>query len=98
MTMRRWNHPRTGEIRVYINGFDAFGSRTKVWFYFDEETQTLEIGKRYEDYMDWPNANSCSHGLKPWEDIAQVALEDAGIETRGMSFAETWDAVLAVTK
>ena len=36
MRLARWTHPRTGEVRVYVNGLTGFDPRGRIWMVAEE--------------------------------------------------------------
>jgi len=88
--LRQWVHPGTGEVRVYVN----MGQLAKVWFVAaDKEWKTLpEVKTRYRSIDEFPYYRG-PMGEKPWDAIADEALDEVGI--KGIF---TWDQLLAAAE
>ena len=87
-TLRTWEHPGTGDIRIYINHPEL---RAKVWFEKDDNPIDFpELHHRERELWDYPTVYA-PNGSKPWEWVAERALNEYGILDN-----LTWVALLTV--
>lgn len=77
-TLKKWKHPRTGKIRVYINGEPIEGA--SIWF---EESQgglavvcTTDTDGTGEGIEEWVLEDAGAEGMNIASFVAKMALED----------------------
>lgn len=91
--LRRWEHPKTGEIRVYFNT-PRLGRDVKIWWTKEADESIARAGmtSEYHERVDNP-MNVSSGGLTVADFLASL-VEDAA------SFLKfdpsNWDSILAV--
>lgn len=89
MSMKMWNHPTTGEARIYVNS-DSLGRGTKVWLVEDKENGhgLFDICHREEDAIFRAYHVSSYGGEQPWEIVARREIEDAGLNLDSCRWAD----------
>lgn len=89
MSMKMWNHPTTGEARIYINS-DSLGRGTKVWLVEDKENGHgfFEICHRETESLHCAYHVSGNCGDMPWDIVARREIEDAGLNLDSCKWSE----------
>jgi hypothetical protein len=86
MRLAKWQHPGTGEIRVYVNGLPDY---VKVWFTAAKEQGLYDIHTKGPVHT----VASPSSGERPETHVARFALADCGLEA-----SDTWEQILNAAK
>lgn len=77
-TLKKWIHPTTGEIRIYVNS-DTLSEGSKIWFTErDGNYITCEMNRR--------GGTGCSFNIET--DIVCAELEESGVDL------DKWASVL----
>lgn len=88
MALKIWNHPTTGEQRVYVNS-DDLSRGTKVWLVEDREIG-WNIKHREDDAMHRAYHVTGQCGEKPWEVVVRRELAKVGMDENTCN----WQAIV----
>jgi hypothetical protein len=89
IAIRSWEHPGTGEIRLYVNGHSD-ASRIRAWFTLDDEGGIIRIAELHMQ----PIGVMSFRGVDPqtYEDrIIREVAEATGIN---LNANDAWDRLL----
>lgn len=76
MALKLWNHPTTGEQRIYVNSEDL-SRGTKVWLI--ELPYGFDVKHREDDAIHRAYHCTGQCGEKPWYTVARRELEKIGL-------------------
>lgn len=91
MALKLWNHPTTGETRVYVNS-ESLSKGTKVWLTEDKENGHgfFDIRHREDDEIHRAYHVTGQCGEKPWEVVVRRELAKVNLDMN----ACTWEAIM----